>query len=195
MFGTSAHATVTKVDASKDTISCDTLEKGAVKFSPSLLIGGATPSTAKLKGTISGCSVTPDVPADAVDIVSGTVSGTLSSGNNNCLALLGPSGSTGTITITWKTAKGEALLNNKTVITVSAGNVSGGTANPFGDAATYGAFNISGTTQTGAFSGSDMGASSTTHALTVEGVGALTAPCTATGLKGVNLGSTETNLG
>jgi hypothetical protein len=64
------------------------------------------------------------------------------------------------------------------------------------EGASYGSFTISGASQTGPFGGpSGTGAASVTKALTVQGVGALTAACTSTtGLKAANLGPTEVNL-
>jgi hypothetical protein len=197
-IGVGAHAAAPPIDATNYTVSCDTITGGVVGFKPALLLGGSTPSAASIKGTLSGCSATPAGGGDPVTVVSGSVKGTLNTSTNDCLSLLGPSSATGTITITWKVGTGQKLTNNKTVITVSNGNVSGGTSNPFSDSATYGLFNISGTSQTGAFGGaSGTGAASFTNALTVQGVGALTPQCTSPskGLKGITLGSGEVNLG
>jgi hypothetical protein len=194
MVGGVAHAG-TSQDVTHYTASCDTLQKGSVGFKPSLLIGGTTPSVATLKGTLNGCTATPDGSNPPVTIVSASVKGSLSSSSNDCLSLLGPSTATGTITITWKTVP--AITPKTTTITVSSGNVVGGTANPFADSATYGQFTISGAAVSGAFLGADNGASSFTKALTVEGVGFLGANCTppAKGLKAVTLGSTESSFG
>jgi hypothetical protein len=159
------------------------------------LAGGGGPTVTTIKGTVEGCTATPNDSNPAVTVVSGSVKGTVTASDNGCLSLLGPSNATGTITITWKTVP--ALTNAKTVITINSGNISGGTATPFGDGATYGKFDISGTSQTGAFGGpSGTGAASFTHSLTVEGLNSLTPACSgAKGLKGVTLGSTELSLG
>jgi len=196
MTGFGAQAAAAKVDATNYTVSCDTLIKGAVQFKPTLTLsggGGATATT--IKGTLEGCNATPNDSNPAVTVISGSVKGLVTAPDNGCLSLLGPSSATGTITITWKTVP--ALTNAKTVITINNGNISGGTITPFGDSATYGKFDISGTSQTGAFGGpSGTGAASFTHSLTVEGVNTLTASCSgAKGLKGVTLGSTELSLG
>jgi hypothetical protein len=194
MVGGVAHAGATQ-DVSHYTVSCDTMQKGTVGFKPSLLLGGTTPEVVSIKGTLNGCTATPDGSNPAVTVVSGSVKGSLTGGTNDCLSLLGPSTATGTLTITWKTVP--AITQKSTVVTISGGNVSGGTANPFSDSATYGEFNISGAAVSGAFLGADNGASSVTHSLTAEGVGFLGANCTppAKGLKAVTLGSTETNFG
>jgi hypothetical protein len=191
----SAHASDPPIDATNYTVKCTTLTKGTVGFAPPLHLGGALPNTTKVKGTLSGCTATPAPGGDPVTVISGSVSG-LINGTNDCAALLGPSTATGTITIKWKTV--QKLSNAATVVTIGSGDVSGGLANPFADAATYGKFSISGTSQTGPFSGpSGNGAASSTQSLTVQDVGVLGAQCNdpIKGLKGVNLGPTEISLG
>ena len=192
MLRPAAHA-AGGVDATHYTITCDTLSKGTAGFVPSLrLPGGPMTETIKLKGTLSGCSATPDGSNPAVQVISGSVSGLLTGNTNSCTSLLGPTATTGTITIKWKTVP--ALLESATVITLTSGDVSGGTTTPFSpDTASYGLFTISGTTQTGPFSGpSGTGAASFTKALTVQGAVGLANTCaSAHGLKSVNLGSTE----
>jgi len=186
------------VDATHYTIVCDTLSKGTIGFKPSLLIpGGTVPlEQTKIKGTLSGCTATPDGTNPAITVVSGSVSGLLNGTTNSCTGLLGPSPATGTITIKWKVASPVKLLNATTTITVASGNTVGGTSPVFGDSAMYGSFTISGTTQTGPFSGpSGTGAASVTKAVTVQGEGALAAACVnIKGLKAANLGPTELKL-
>jgi len=198
VVGSAGVATAQTVDATHYTITCDTLSKGTIGFKPSLLIpGGAVPlESTKIKGTLSGCVATPDGANPAITVTSGSVSGLLSSTSNSCTALLGPSTASGTITIKWKVASPVKLTNATTTITVASGNVAGGTLAPFGDAATYGMFTISGTTQTGPFGGpSGTGAASVTKAVTVQGESALAAACVSTaGLKAANIGSTDLNL-
>ena len=195
LFSSGVHA-ATKQDASHYTIACDTLSKASIGFKPSLNFTGGLATSAKIKGTVSGCTATPDGTNPAITVVSGSVSGLLSAPDNNCTTLLGPTASTGTITIKWKTSGDVGLLDATTVITITSGDVTGGTAAPFADAASYGSFTISGTSQTGSFGGpSGTGAASFTKALTVEGITNLTGQCTgAKGLKTANLGSTEVNL-
>jgi hypothetical protein len=187
------------VDATHYTIVCDTFSKASAGFKPSLVIGGAlTPESVKLKGTLSGCTATPDGSNPPITVVSGSVSGLLTGGTNDCLSLLGPSMAAGTITIKWKVASPVKLTSATTTITVTSGDISGGTSTPFADAASYGSFSISSTTQTGPFGGpSGTGAASFTKALTVEGVTNLGSQCApgGKGLKAVNFGPTEVNLG
>jgi hypothetical protein len=193
--GSTASAAGT-LDATNYTVKCDTLTKGRVGFAPPLKLGGALPETTKVKGSLSGCVATPAPGGDHVTVLSGSISGLITGGTNDCLSLLGPSAATGTITIKWKTVP--ALINATTVVTLSAGTVSGGTANPFlPNTATYGKFTIFGASQTGAFGGpSGTGAASSTTALTTQDINVLGAQCAAiTGMKAVNLGVTTVSLG
>ncbi len=199
LFIGNARAATTPQDTSHYTVSCDTFTKATIGFKPALTLAGtgAPSDVATIKGTLSGCTATPDGSNPAISVISGSAKGTLtttSANSNSCLTLLGPTTATGTITITWKTNL--PMQSKTTTITVNGGNVSGGTSNPFSDGATYGLFNISGTTQTGAFGGpSGTGAASFTKALTVQGVTGLTATCSSTaGLKSVNIGSAEVHL-
>ena len=187
-------ATAQTVDATHYTIACDTLNKGSLGFKPSLLIpGGAASELIKLKGSLAGCTATPDAGNPAITVVSGSISGLLTGSTNSCTSLLGPSDAAGTITIKWKVAAPIQLLNATTTITVASGHIAGGTLTPFGDTASYGMFTVSGAPQTGPFGGpSGTGAASVTKALTVQGAGGLAALCTSTtGLKAANLGPTE----
>src|SRR5262249_17790319 len=109
------------------------------------------PEQVKIKGTLAGCVVTPPSGGDPVTVVSGSVSGLLSGGTNDCLSLLGSSSASGTITVKWKTV--EKLVVATTTVHIASSNVSGGIANPFSEGATYGSFNINGATTEGAFGG------------------------------------------
>jgi hypothetical protein len=190
MVGSVAHASAPPVDASHDTVACDTLLKGTVGFKPSLTASGGSPDVITIKGSLTGCSTNDS----NITSISGSVKGTLNSPTNGFTSLLGPSSATGTITITWKTVP--ALVSKTTTITIAAGNIVGSTNSPFSDSATYGEFSISGSTQTGSFDGSDNGASSFTHALTVEGITQLAAEGTGIkGIKAVTIGSAEVSLG
>jgi hypothetical protein len=159
------------------------------RTSTSLTAGGSGPTTIKIKGALSGC-FTNDAN---ITSISGSVKGVLTSPTSSFTGLLGPSPATGTITIKWKTVP--ALVTNTTTLTISAGNVVGGTLSPFGDAATYGLFSISGAVVSVSFLGGDNGASSFINALTLQDAGAILAiGSSGSGIKILNLGSTETNL-
>jgi hypothetical protein len=180
-------------DVSHYTVSCDTTTKSKISFVPPLLIGGSSPEVTKIKGTLSGCFATPDGTNPPITVLSGAVSGTLTSPTNDCTSnLLGPTTTTGSITIKWKTVP--AITPNTTTLTLASGNLSGITDSPFGDTSTYLGFNLSGAAVSGAFLGADSGASSFTNALTVQGINVVEAECTFGGLKGLNFGPAETNL-
>ena len=190
MVGGVAHAGAPPVNASGDTVSCATILKGTVGFKPSLTLAGSGPAVISIKGSLAGCTTN-----DAnITSISGSFKGTLNSPTSSFTSLLGPSNATGTIVVTWKTVP--ALVTKTTTVTISAGNVVGGTNNPFADAATYGQFDISGAAVTGSFLGGDNGASSVTHALTTQDAGNLLATgSSATGIKAINLGLGEINFG
>jgi hypothetical protein len=190
MVGGLAHAGAPPVNASGDTVSCNTILKGVVGFKPALTASGTAADVISVKGSLAGCTTN-----DAnITSISGSFKGTLNSPTSSFLSLLGPSSATGSIVVTWKTVP--ALVTKTTTVTIVAGNVNGATNSPFGDAATYGQFDISGAAVTGSFLGGDNGASSVTHALTTQDAGYLLAVgSSATGLKGVNLGVGEISFG
>src|SRR5690349_15063989 len=73
-----------QIDATHYTVSCDTLTKGSAKFIPPLHLGGTTtPASTKVKGTLSGCTATPDGANPAITVISGSVSGLLTNANND----------------------------------------------------------------------------------------------------------------
>jgi hypothetical protein len=189
-MGTGAHASAPPVDATHDTVTCATIQKGVVKFKPPLTASDNGPATISVQGVLQGCATN-----DAnITSISGQFKGTLSSPSSAFTSLLGPSMATGTITVSWKTVP--ALTVKTTTITISSGDVSGATNSPFGDGATYGQFDINGAAVTGSFLGNDNGASSVTHAMTVEDAGFLAAQGFGVkGLKQVTLGSGEIKLG
>src|SRR5262249_30706756 len=99
-----------KVDASMDTVVCNTLVS-TVKVTPPFISGGTATSTAiTVKGILDGCSVSGPHP---VSIISGTkFSGKLIGTSNDCAVLLG-AGETvnGSLTIKWKTDPSTPLVS------------------------------------------------------------------------------------
>jgi hypothetical protein len=191
-MGTGAHAGAPPVDATTSTVSCATIQKGVVKFKPPLVSSSTGSDTISVQGVLQGCTTNNG----AISSISGQFKGTLNSPTNGFLDLLGPSNATGTITITWKTVP--ALTVKTSTITISSGDVSGATNQPFGNGANdpaYGQFDISNVTVAGSFAGNDGGASSVTHAMTVEDAGFLATEGFGPGLKSVTLGSGVINLG
>jgi hypothetical protein len=196
-LGSAGVATAQTVDATHYTIACDTINKGSIGFKPALLLpGGPATELISLKGSLAGCTATPDGTNPAITVLGGSIKGLLTGTTNTCTSLLGPSTATGSIVIKWKVAAPIKLLNAATTITIASGNIVGGTSMPFPpDTTSYGLFTLAGASQTGAFGGpSGTGAASITKAITTQGVGALTPLCTGLGIKAVNIGPTELNL-
>ena len=174
------------VDASNSTITCNTLTKAVIQPKPALMNGGALPATVKIKGTLSGCTTN----APGVTSISGSFSGVLGGGVNDCASLLGPTANTGTITLKWKSVPG--LIIPTSTVTVNAGSAVGGLFNL--GTASYGEFTLgnppgAALTVAGSFTGGDGGATSTSTVITTQDVGAIGALCaSATGVKTLNIG-------
>lgn len=189
--GTSGDAgakTVT-VPVGSATATCTGLS-GTVKFKPSLTLAGGTASaqSSSIKSSLSGCT-----SSAVTGTFTGTVSGTLtnSSSTHSCTGLLGASPDTGTLTIKWKAPSGYKFSPATTSVNVTS--VTGGTVTYSGD--TYGEFTIPGApdnSSSGAFTGGNSGADSTTSASTYpEDESSLTTTCESKkGLKSVDVSST-----
>jgi len=190
----SSPAADAKVDASQYTVHCDTVV-GTVGFAPPLSASGPTaPNVIKLKAVLGGCTATPTSGGTPVTILSGNVTGKLTGSSQNCSGLLGPASVAGTIVTTWKTTP--SLLVNKSTLTPAT--IAGGTFTPPAPfTGTYGSFHIggAGVSVTGAFAGTDGGATSIADATTGEDVTALLGACsTPKGLKTVHLGFGDITL-
>ncbi len=173
------------VDASNSVITCNTITKGVIQPKPALVTGGTLPGTVKIKGTLSGCTTN----APGVTSISGSFSGLLTGGTNDCAALVGPTPNTGTITVKWKAVPG--LINPVSTVTINAGSAVGGLFG-FGPAF-YGQFQLGNPpgaplSVAGSFTGGDGGATSTSNVLTSQDTGAILALCGATGVKTLNIG-------
>ena len=196
--GSGARAACTKVDATNHTVTCNSFVLASAGFTPALTTagGGGNPAI-KVKGTLYGCVDNTD---SNLKIQSGAVSGTLTgTAGNSCLTLLGSTGVTGSLTVKWKATatSTDCFLSNVTTLTPNT--INGTTFGPSGNiTGTYGAFQIPGAsppTVTGAYSGTDGGATSTVFSTTTEDIGALVAFCNATtGLKTAHLGLTSLTL-
>jgi hypothetical protein len=196
MFSTSSNASATKIDAQHYSVHCDTVV-GTVGFAPPLSSNGPTaPNVIKLKATLGGCTVTPTSGGSPVTIISGGVTGVLHGTSQNCSGLLGASAVTGSIATTWKTDPTTPLLVNKSTLT--PGSITGGLFTPGAPfTGSYGSFHIggSGVSVSGAFEGSDNGASSIADATTGEDAGYLLNLCSsAKGLKSIHLGIGDITL-
>lgn len=179
---------------STDTVNCSSFS-GSVTVTPALVLGGTSPTTLALKGSLLGCSDgTGKVSgSDASSTAfSGKVTGTLTGSSNNISVLAGCSGASGTLTVTWKgyyydasaTPPSEKLLYKTTQVSVS--QIYGtlfSPGSPFGSSNVttdgFGAFEIGANatsngctaptyTSPGAFLGTDSGASSASLAITSQ---------------------------
>jgi hypothetical protein len=177
-----AHAAGT-VDASNSTITCSTITKAVVKADPPFVNGGTVPGTIKFKGKLAGC--TTDA---AVTSITGTFSGLLTGGTNDCASLAGSTTSTGTITIKWKASPG--LIVKTSTVTVNSGS-SVGSIFALGSSA-YGQFDLgspvgNALAVAGSFTGGDGGASSNATIITTQDLVYLFNLCN-TGVKTLNIG-------
>jgi hypothetical protein len=121
-FAPSARAQA--VDNSNDTVHCETVTKGAIKFAPALSATGASPTTIKISGTLGGCT-SPSNPTLVFPEGKSKFKGVLSAPTNNCAALAGPSGTNGTLTFTWGVAAPGVTQKVSTVTLPAGGSVGG----------------------------------------------------------------------
>jgi hypothetical protein len=102
--GSPAAASTPKFDNSTDTVHCGSFS-GKVSITPALVVGGTTPTTITVKGTLNGCTDgTGKVSGSSTSDTdfTGKVTGTLTGTNNNLTSLVGCSSATGSLTVTWK---------------------------------------------------------------------------------------------
>jgi hypothetical protein len=187
IVGAGAARAANTADVTGHAITCNTVT-GSAKIAPALLLGGtATTTTIKVKGVLDGCTDTTD---NSVKILGGKFSGTLAGNSNDCAALTGMGSGVGNLTVTWKADKATPITPTKTTVGVST--LSGGLFMPGGNfgTATYGAFSLGNPTVTGAFTGGDNGAQSSSYLVTGQDVLALGVACTpgGKGLKAISFG-------
>ena len=99
-----ASAGTPRFDNSTDTVHCGAFF-GKATINPALAVGGASPTSIALSGTLQGCTDgTGQISGSSSTqtAFSGKVSGTLSGATNNITTLLGCSTATGTLTVSWK---------------------------------------------------------------------------------------------
>ncbi len=185
-----------------NTVDCGAFA-GKVVITPALALGGTSPTTITVTGTVYGCqdntgfisgSKTANIP------FTGKVAGTLHGTNNNLTSLAGCSSSTGNLTVTWKAyykngALEESLAHTTTVASLTqifgttfqpAPNSPYGATEPTTDG--YGAFEIgaeatangcTAPTETGGFLGTDSGATASSLAVTsIDALGILNGEAT-----------------
>lgn len=192
------------IDVSNHHITCTALY-GTTKIDPKLDLVGGQPTTVTVKVTLDGCIDSDDAN---VKIKASKLSGTIGFSDNFITALQGVHTVTGNFTIAWKTASGAAKLTNATT-TISftqlngssiaiGGNFTDSYASlQIGANAAHG--NTAAPTVTGAFAGTDGGATTTLDAIGGLSVGAVAGPTYLTDktpdLGGIPLGVGQLHLG
>ena len=204
LFTGVANAGAPAIDVSHDHVHCNTIV-GSIGLKPALLSTDSGPGVASVKGTLDGCTDTDNV---AVHFAPGSsFSGKLNTTSSSITGLAGVSNLSGTLTVKWKTAKDTKLAQTSTVLTVT--QTCGGQLTPGGAfTGTYGTFHIgqmvscpggggavAAPSATGAFVGTDAGASSVTDASTAEDIGALLAQSAGAGVKLIHFGIGDLTVG
>jgi hypothetical protein len=168
-------------DVSTDTVTCDSVV-GTVKIKPPLVIMTGMPLTITVKGVVAGCI---DGVNGSVKILPSKVSAKLSSVSTGCAGLLGSSPISGPIKVSWKADKTTPITPKSSVIATSTltGGIYGGA--PW--FTPYGMLTLAASGVTGAFTGSDGGASTTALAALAESIGVLGTECGGAGIGQMHL--------
>lgn len=194
-----ATAATPVVDVSNHHVVCDGVT-GSMKFSVPLTLGGTSANQISIKLVADGCSDTDD---GSLVLAPAKIAGTLNSNTSDCAGLVGLStGTTGSVTASWKTAKTSPAKITPTSSTETITQNFGGTfSNPWGVGGGYGLFQIGtayGTAApsvTGAFTGGDGGASSEFAGTTGQSTSGILSQCISGGLKAITFGIGYTTLG
>ncbi len=160
------------VDISHYTVTCTGISAKAT-FSPPLTLnglpnGGTGTETTTIKGTASGC--TTSGPNGAVAVTKVSIKGSIkdTSSTEGCAGLNGSTPDTGTLTSTFKTnPKATPTSSAATVSSVVGGSGANG----------HGTFQLQFSGVTGAFTGTDGGASSTSDAQTTDTTAQIITAC------------------
>ena len=194
-FAPTAHAQA--IDNSNDTVHCETVTKGAIKFAPALSNTGAVATVIKISGTLGGCSSASN-PTLVFPEGKSKFKGLLNAATNNCAALAGPSTTNGTLTFSWGVAAPGVTQKVSTVTIPSGGSVGsfaaigGGSYGVFGLGAPQGGAALS---VTGGFTGGNGGATSGGYVVTQQSVASILSYCgSLTGLKAINIGVSQIDL-
>jgi hypothetical protein len=200
-FSPAAYA---QYDNTNDTVHCETVIKGSLKFKPALNNVDQGPALIKVSGTLGACT-SPSHPALVFPEGKSKFKGLLTSPTSGCLGLLGPSGATGDLTFTFNATDGPGgpgLLLKTTVLHIPAGGSLGGTVAVGGG--TYGQFGLGTPNGAGAlsltsggFTGGNGGATSGGLVVTQQAVGSLGTACALApplGIKAINIGLAQIDL-
>ncbi len=169
-----ANAAAQVYDTSAASITCNTVQ-GSIAIKPFLTLTPAAGTTAfKFKAKLNGCTVTGATPVTTppLTVLSGSVTGVLTAGSGAfCLALAASTPVTGNLIFAYKTAAGQKLDHNTTVVTPT--NMVGGTL--VVGTGTYG--NLT--------SNAGSGAVLVPNSLTCKSCGAFAAPAGGVSISGV----------
>jgi hypothetical protein len=187
----------TPVNVSHASVTCNSVV-GTIAFNPALKLSGPTTGsdTITLKVALSGCT-SPQVNAGG-SIFTGAISGTIvGSAGSNCTGLSGLSSVTANPLIKWKAPTGYSFTPTANS-NLGISQTQGGTYSVTGQtpwAGGYGQFEVgatygtAATSVTGAFAGTDSGATSWFNGTTGQDTVSLLASClSSTGLKLANFG-------
>jgi len=172
-----AHGAAAPANVASDAIRCGTVIATA-SISPPLTFGGsATSVRVRIKGKLAGCV---DLTNPRVIIDSGTFQGTLVGTTNDCFALTKGQPLTGSLTYRWKASAETPIEPTSSVQAVdSLSGVAFAPAplHPGLGGVNYLALTLGGGLVTGAFTGSDAGATSRTVLVTSESGTFFTSQC------------------
>jgi hypothetical protein len=186
----------TLIDVGSDHVTCNSIIKSVVQFVPALSTTGATPLITKIKGALGGCTDSDNSGVHFVDGKS-TFKGVITGSVNNCAGLAGASPASGSIAIKWKTV--EKLVNGVSTVTINPNSTVSGTFTASWGAL-YGKFELGAPTGvalsvTGAFAGTDGGATSNSIGITTQDLTLILNGCVTPGIKSLNLGIGQIHLG
>lgn len=196
-------AAYAQYDNSNDTVHCETITKGSLKFKPALNNTDQGAALIKVSGTLGACK-SASHPALVFPEGKSKFKGVLNSPTSGCLGLLGPSGASGDIFFTFSATDGvggPGLLFKTSTVTLTSGDAVGGLATIGGGA--YGQFGL-GTPNgggalavSGGFTGGDGGATSGALIFTQQAGDTLATFCALTpplGIKAINIGVGQIDL-
>jgi hypothetical protein len=180
-----ASAKAPAVNVTNDTVTCTGIAAKA-SFNPPLTInGGASSNEATtIKGTASGCTTGGTNPVAVTGVkVSGTIN---SASTHTCGGLTSPTSETGNLTSAFKTSPKSTPTKAVAAVQTVTGGVGGNS---------HATFTIAFSGVTGAFQGSDNGASTTSDAQTTATISDIAASCGGKhGLKSISI-EADTNSG
>jgi hypothetical protein len=112
LFVAASNATAAGIDATLDTVTCNTF-KGSLKFKPALTVGGllGTSTEIKIRGLLDGC-----LTSAGVTILPSQIKGTLTMPTSDCATLASAPVSGGPLTVKWKTTP--ALLDSSSTLPI-----------------------------------------------------------------------------